>query len=160
MNNTIKNHKKYCKCVKCKAIRGETKGKNNPFYGKKHSKESKRKIKSHHANFKAENHPCWKGRRLKDNYIYILKPNHPNARKDGYIKRSRYKMSQKLKRPLLKQEVVHHLDLDKFNDKLGNLLLFKNNGKHRLFHSKLYEYILKRFGIKEIKRYIKWFNRR
>jgi len=34
-------------------------GKNNPFYGKKHSEESKRKIKENHKNVKGKNHPFY-----------------------------------------------------------------------------------------------------
>lgn len=40
---TFENHKKDCSCSFCKAKRGEYKGKNNPFYGKRHPDELKEK---------------------------------------------------------------------------------------------------------------------
>ena len=37
-------HKEKCQCMICKSKRGEYNGKNNPFYGKKHTKTTKRKL--------------------------------------------------------------------------------------------------------------------
>lgn len=42
--NLSEIHKDGCGCAICKAKRGETFGENNPFYGKKHLKESRLKI--------------------------------------------------------------------------------------------------------------------
>jgi len=53
----MKNHKKDCQCCICRAIRGETSGRNNPFYGKKHTISTKKEISKTH-----------KG---KNNYSYI-----------------------------------------------------------------------------------------
>lgn len=41
-------HKKTCKCSACKAKRGEYKGKDNPFFGKHHTEEAKRKMSKGH----------------------------------------------------------------------------------------------------------------
>ena len=35
------------------------KGDKNPFYGKKHSEETKKKMSENHADFSGENHPMW-----------------------------------------------------------------------------------------------------
>lgn len=58
------NHKTNCKCLPCRCLRGETSGKNNPFYGKKHShsEETKRKIS---LSKKGQSHPQSTETRLK-----------------------------------------------------------------------------------------------
>ena len=42
---TFKNHLKNCQCSFCKAKRGETKSKNNPFFGCRHTEERKKEWK-------------------------------------------------------------------------------------------------------------------
>jgi len=59
--NVLKFHKLNCQCYFCKARRKETKGKDNSFYNKKHSKDTKRKMSENHANFFGENNPAWNG---------------------------------------------------------------------------------------------------
>jgi hypothetical protein len=56
-------------------------------------------------------------------YKYLHKPDHPNARSTGQIKRCRFIMSEILGRPLLKTELVHHIDGDKSNDNIENLVV-------------------------------------
>lgn len=52
-----------------------------------------------------------KGRIInKNGYIDLLKPEHPNSRKSGYIAEHRYVMSQHIGRPLRKDEIVHHIN--------------------------------------------------
>jgi len=55
---------------------------------------------------------AWKGGRLKDKkgYIQIWMPEHPNARMAGYIHEHRFVMSEFLKRPLLSEESIHHIN--------------------------------------------------
>jgi len=52
----------------------------------------------------------------KDGYIEIHMPDHPNAKKAGYILEHRYVMSQMIGRPLLANEVVHHRDSNRQNN--------------------------------------------
>lgn len=44
---------------------------------------------------------------------------------------------QKLGRKLNESEVVHHIDLDKLNNRPENLFICKDNKQHRLFHGNL-----------------------
>ena len=84
-----------------------------------------------------ENHPQWKGGKFKDEYgyIWIRKPKHPYCVKNGYIKRARLIMEQILKRYLKpKEEIVHHLNGIKDDDRPENLKLFANHKEHRIFH--------------------------
>lgn len=68
----------------------------------------------------------WKGGRIKDKfgYIQIWKPEHPNAKLAGYIHEHRLKMSEKLGRPLLQCENVHHKNGIRDDNRLSNLELW------------------------------------
>jgi len=66
-------------------------------------------------------------------YKLIYKPSHPDARSDGYIFEHRLVMEVKIGRRLLKKEYVHHLDHNKLNNNLNNLILI-NNSNHMKKH--------------------------
>lgn len=69
-------------------------------------------------------HGRWKGGIRKSNgRVLVLRPDHPNARADGYIYRYRLVASEMLGRPLRPDEIVHHIDGDKANDHPSNLLV-------------------------------------
>lgn len=74
----------------------------------------------------------WKGGKAKHNlgYIWIWKPSHPNSDHRGYVLEHRLKMEEYLRRYLTKDEVVHHINGDKSNNFIGNLMLFASNGEH------------------------------
>ena len=88
----------------------------------------------------------WKGgkRKSSQGYIFILKPNHPGANNQGYVKRSNLVIEKKIGRFLKPKEVVHHKGIkyplgsieNKQDDRIENLMLFKNNGKHHKYHWK------------------------
>ncbi len=62
----------------------------------------------------------------------IYEPNHPNARKDGWILEHRYIMSEYLKRPLKKWEHIHHKNGFRKDNRLENLELMTNSEHDRL----------------------------
>lgn len=68
-------------------------------------------------------------------YILLYMPKHPLANKSGYVQQHRYIMELTLGRYLLPSEVVHHIDLDKTNNDINNLLLFNSQGDHIRFHN-------------------------
>lgn len=98
-------------------------------------------IKSYTQKMTGENNPAWKGgatyRTRKGNYPqsvkYVRCPSEfiSMARKDGYVMEHRLIMAQHLGRPLLRSEVVHHIDHDVTNNQLDNLQLFASNGEHK-----------------------------
>lgn len=53
----------------------------------------------------------------------------------------RYLMEQKLKRELEPSEHVHHIDIDRQNNIIGNLHLYKNNREHMKGHFSLYKLV-------------------
>ena len=69
--------------------------------------------------------PNWKGgiRTNADGRVFILKPEHPNARQTGYVRRSVLVVSEHLQRPIAPNEVVHHINGQVSDDRLENLIL-------------------------------------
>ena len=57
----------------------------------------------------------------KEGYRQIYKPNSPEARDNGYAPEHRVIASKKIGRPLRDNEVVHHRDGNKLNNKPSNL---------------------------------------
>jgi hypothetical protein len=90
-------------------------------------------------------------------YKKILKPNHPNRDKHNYIMEHRLVIEKYLGRYLKLKEVVHHINEFLKDNRLINLLLFKNNVSHSKFHYYAYEYLVK---TKQLKKYIKWFEKK
>ena len=67
-------------------------------------------------------------------YIWIFKPNHPNATPNGYIKEHRYVFEQTLGRYLKKTEVIHHKNKLRADNRLENLVLFETHAAHMRHH--------------------------
>ena len=86
-----------------------------------------------------ENNPNWKGgiKIGANGYILIYKKEHPFCDSQGYFKRSRFTMEQKLGRYLKPEEVVHHINSIKNDDRIENLQLFPNHSEHMKHHAKL-----------------------
>lgn len=142
----------------------DRKGKKNPMFNKHHSEETKKIIgeKSSVKNkgripwnkgipldseetrkkmsdaHTGKNNINWKGGILKrDGRVFIWKPEHPYANKQGYILRYRLIMEEVLERYLKPNEVIHHKNKITNDDRLENLQLFESSGKHSSFHEML-----------------------
>jgi len=74
---------------------------------------------------KGKNHPRWTGggRREGYDYIYVYQPNHPDATHAGYVLEHRLVMEKKLGRRLIKDEIVHHINGVRNDNRSENLLL-------------------------------------
>lgn len=82
-----------------------------------------------------ESNPRWKGGRRHNSqgYVLIKKPQHCNARKDGYVLEHVFVMSEHLGRKIGGNEVVHHKNGNKLDNRIENLELMKR-GQHTSHH--------------------------
>lgn len=87
------------------------------------------------------NNGMWKenGRATKNlnGYVYVKSHNHPNRNKQDYIKEHRLVMEKHLGRYLTREEVVHHINGIKNDNRIENLTVFKSSGEHSAHHHKL-----------------------
>ena len=72
----------------------------------------------------------------KEGYKQIYKPNSPEARENGYAPEHRVKASKKLGRQLLPDEVVHHIDGNKKNNRSKNLQVMTSKQHWHVHHQK------------------------
>jgi len=70
-------------------------------------------------------------------YIYVYCPNHPSNPKNGYVLEHRLVMEKKLGRYLTKDEIVHHNNGIKDDNREENLSLFCNASSHTIFERSL-----------------------
>lgn len=71
--------------------------------------------------------PCWRGgRREEGGYILVYKPEHPRAKKNGYIREHTIIMEDFLGRYITKGESVHHKNGDRKDNRLENLELWSH----------------------------------
>ncbi len=117
--------------------------------GTKHSEETKRKIgiansgriltEEHKKKLRGRNglkNHMWKGGRTKSRgYVYIFSPNHPNKNNRDYVFEHRLVMEKYLGRYLTKEEVVHHINGIRDDNKIKNLQLMTNS-EHIKLHQK------------------------
>ena len=76
----------------------------------------------------------WKGGRTKkDGYILIRRSDHPHADPStGYVREHRLIVEQSIGRYLTPEEVVHHINGDKSDNRIGNLAVMSASEHSRL----------------------------
>ncbi len=80
---------------------------------------------------RGENNHQWKGGwTTKSGYIYVYMPDHPNANGDGYIAEHRLIMEKHLGRHLAKEEVVHHVNGLRWDNRIENLEVLDKHKHH------------------------------
>lgn len=81
----------------------------------------------------------WKGGiwNNSNGYVYLLNPEHPKAKHTkGYVAEHVLVMEKHLGRYLKEGEVVHHINGNKHDNRIENLMLFKNISEHNKYHRK------------------------
>lgn len=67
-------------------------------------------------------------------YKLIFKPEHPNCTTSGYVREHRLVIEDYLDRYLDATEEVHHVDHDKLNNDIGNLMVLSKS-EHAKLHA-------------------------
>ena len=78
----------------------------------------------------------WNNGRTKDScgYVYVSNKNHPFCNVSGYIAEHRLIMEKHIGRFLNPKEVVHHINKHTNDNRIENLMLFKNSAEHTHHH--------------------------
>lgn len=76
----------------------------------------------------------WRGGRrlVKEGYISVFAPNHPNCHKDRTMYEHQLVMEEHIGRLLKKNEVVHHINGDRSDNRIENLMLLTNSDHAKL----------------------------
>ena len=84
-----------------------------------------------------DKNPSWKGGIITGSYGYIMirKPEHPSSDKRGYVLLSHLVMEESLGRQILPTEVVHHINEDRTDNRLENLMVLSRD-EHPSYHRK------------------------
>ena len=116
--------------------RTETRRRNNvhqPWLGKKFSDEHKSRLSTaHQGKILTEEH---KAKIVRTGMIHS--------------EETRVKMRKALH--------THHIDLDTTHNVESNLVRNLKNGEHQRLHRLAYHYLLEKYGVDEVKKYIQWF---
>ncbi len=67
-------------------------------------------------------------------YPVVYMPSHPRAKSNGYVREHILVAEKYLNRPLYKDEVVHHINENKADNRPQNLMVFKNQKDHMKYH--------------------------
>lgn len=111
------------------------------MFGKHHSIAVRKKISETRLARKipgrfGPDNPMWNGGRcVKSGYIMIKQRDHPNANARGYVFEHRLIMEKKLGRYLTIDEVVHHLDGNKMNNDINNLIMMSQSEHLKLMNN-------------------------
>lgn len=107
--------------------------------GAKQSDEAKRKLSDAKKGHLLK--PSQYGGHLKNRsgYLYVYNPTHPHCSSDGYVMEHRLVMEAALGRYLKRDEVVHHINENKKDNRLDNLMVMTSDEHMRLHNRKRQE---------------------
>jgi len=78
----------------------------------------------------------------KDGYVTIYMPRHPFCNNSKRVREHRLVMEKHIGRYLNPEEIVHHINGIKDDNRFENLKLFKNNSEHSYHHSVIRKQLL------------------
>lgn len=92
--------------------------------GKKRSAKTRKAISESRTGFRAKEYEFGGHEKKRaDGYIVVFVPNHPHATADGYVAKHTLVMERHIGRYLNKDEVVHHINHIRDDNRLENLKL-------------------------------------
>jgi len=87
----------------------------------------------------------WKGGKVKTvhGYILVTEKDYPNKLYNNYVWEHKLVMEKSLGRYLLPDETIHHINGDKTDNCIENLMLFPNRKEHSKYHQEMKRNIIK-----------------
>lgn len=83
-------------------------------------------------------------------YILVHVEKHPKFNRPGFVREHREVVEKYICRPLRENEVIHHINQDKTDNRLENLMVFQSQAEHMAFHIKIKQHGLTNSMKKEI----------
>ncbi len=87
-----------------------------------------------HNRQSGEKNSRFKGKILRAGYYHIFKPEHPFCNKGKRVQEHRLVVEKYIGRYLEPKECVHHINEIKTDNRIENLILFKDNASHVRYH--------------------------
>lgn len=69
-------------------------------------------------------------------YISFYQPEHPHSDKSGHVRAHRIVVERYLGRYLTPEEIVHHVNENKQDNRIENLIVFEDESYHKRWHHK------------------------